>query len=284
MVSEDAELEAEGVEHDDEPGDEPGDDEKQEKVAGLLSALFRENRERVFYSRQLEIRHEGGYFHWITNRALHQLEAAGEIVIDPRRLVHGSSVKLAWNRRHRYPLREAARAVELINSYSTYEVAQALGDRGEQLVHEAFALNGFRTLGRNVREHQGVTWTESNHNLDFAFERDGRVYGVEVKNTLRYPPQDEVETKTAMAVHLGMVPLFVVRAMPRTWFHQVNQAGGFVLVLGWQLYPKLLQSLVDDLRATFGLPVDTPRALYESTMQRVLTWHDEQLAAGDSLR
>lgn len=51
---------------------------------------------------------------------------------------------------------------------------------------EGFA--GLRCVmeGREENEYHGVTWTESDHDLDFIFTRDYVGYGVEVKNTLGY--------------------------------------------------------------------------------------------------
>ena len=46
--------------------------------------------------------------------------------------------------------------------------------------------------GRNTRTYEGRTWTDTAHDLDFIFERDGAAYGVEVKNTLGYMEHKEL--------------------------------------------------------------------------------------------
>lgn len=117
-------------------------------------------------------------------------------------------------------------------------------------------------------------WTETNHNLDFVLERDGRRYGVEVKNTLAYLDKSEFDVKIQMAKYLGLIPVFVCRAIPRTWVWELRQRGGFSLVMRWQLYPPLLRPLVTALRDRFDLPVDTPRRLEDGTMARFTNWHD----------
>jgi hypothetical protein len=168
--------------------DEPGDDVREQEVAERLTQLFVDHPTTVFYGRQLEVRFEDDYFHWITNRALRSLE--GVVTLERHPLQHSSPTTLAWNRRYRYPRRQIAEVIALINAYANPDVSYAVGDRGEELVLDGFAArNRFTCLGRNVNALDGVTWMESGHDLDFVFERDGRRYGVEVKNTLRVPRQ-----------------------------------------------------------------------------------------------
>jgi hypothetical protein len=57
---------------------------------------------------------------------------------------------------------------------------------------------------------RSTIWTSS-------FERDGAAYGVEVKNTLGYLDVGEFLTKIRLARHLGVKPVFAVRALPKTW-------------------------------------------------------------------
>lgn len=52
-------------------------DSRQERARRALIEFFESNRERVFYSRQLEVLFERSWFHWITNRAIHQLIEEG---------------------------------------------------------------------------------------------------------------------------------------------------------------------------------------------------------------
>lgn len=261
-------------EHD--PADSPAEDAREVAAAEGLTQLLEENRTRVFFGRQLEVKFEREWFHWVTNRALRSLDG-GVARIDHRMLPNGSPITLAWHRSYRYPKRDATRVVDLVAKYSNSVVGHALGERGEHLVLEGFARNQFVMHGRAVRTIGDRIWTNSNHDLDFVFERDGRAYGVEVKNTLGYLPKKEFDTKIALARHLGLAPVFVCRALPKSWIYELNRAGGFGLVLGWQLYPPTHRELVDQLRAEFDLPVDTPRALAEGTMRRFLNWHQRRL-------
>ena len=107
---------------------------------------------------------------------------------------------------------------------------------------------------------------------DFIFERDGNAYGIEVKNTLGYLDVDEFATKIRMAQHLGVKPVFAVRALPRTWAHALIQAGGYAMIMQYQFYPWAHKPIADRVRDELGLPVDTPKRIEHGTMQRFENW------------
>lgn len=109
------------------------------------------------------------------------------------------------------------------------------------------------------------------------FSRDGLEYGVEVKNTLPYITSEELAAKLRMCDHFGVKPLFVVRAMPRIWIQEVWRRGGFTLMLRHQLYPLSHRALAAEVRDKMGLPVDSPKALYDGTMNRFVRWHQKQV-------
>ena len=137
--------------------------------------------------------------------------------------------------------------------------------------------NQFVMVGRHTREHAGRKWTQSNHELDFIFQRDGAAYGLEVKNTLGYMDQDEFALKTRLCTWLDIRPVFVCRMLPKSWIYQLNQAKGFALILKYQLYPWTHHELAKRVARELGLPVDAPRSLAEPTMSRFLKWHLKQL-------
>ncbi len=258
--------------------DQPTGDARDVEAAARLLRLFEEKPSTVFYGRQLEVLLEGEFFHWVTNRALRSLQ--GQVVLERHELAQpGLTTTLAWNRRYRYPRTQVRTVLALINRYVPPEVSRAVGDRGEELVLDGFAAQaGSICLGRNVRSIGHHAWTESDHNIDFVFERDGRRYGVEVKNTLAYLPKSEFDLKIRLAEALGAVPVFACRMLPKSWVLQLRSRGGFALILGFQLYPPLLRDLVDDLPKQFELPVDTPRRLQSGTMARFVNWHEKRSA------
>jgi hypothetical protein len=71
--------------------------------------------------------------------------------------------------------------------------------------------------------------------------------------------------------------MFVVRMLPSSWINEVSEAGGFVLVLKYQLYPLADKDLAKRVANDLGLPVDSPRALEEGTMERFFKWHEKHV-------
>ena len=239
-----------------------------------LRAVFNRQPHRVYFSRQLEVQNEGHYFHWITNRAIRNLEEEGVILSERRNLTNGGTVKLVWHKAYRYYRREAASLVELINEYADPNIGAALGLQGEALILDGFASIEFVMRGRDSQRYQGRVWTESDHDLDFLFERDGRAYGVEVKNTLGYMDREEFDIKLRLAQILGVRPVFAARMLPKSWINDLIVAGGFALIFKYQLYPWSHRELAKRVRTILDLPVDAPRRLGSGTMERFRKWHE----------
>jgi hypothetical protein len=253
-------------------------DPVEEQAVNVLRVYFEANRDRVFSFRQIEIEFEQRYFHWITQRALKVLAEERVVTIEQRTLSYGAPINLVWHKSNRYTRRPINAVLALVEQYSNPNFTAALGNTGELLVSDGFARFGFLQRGRNAREFRGRRWTQTEHNLDFIVERDERVYGIEVKNTLPYIDDKEFRIKQELCAHLGLIPLFVVRAMPRIWTQEVVRRGGFVLQLRYHLYPLSHKALADQVRTELGIPADAPKALYDGTMQRFVSWHEKQLA------
>ena len=95
---------------------------------------------------------------------------------------------------------------------------------------------------------------------------------------LGYMEQEEFKTKIEMCHHLGIRPVFAARMLPRTWIYELQEnEGGFALILKYQLYPWGFRELARRVRDRLQLPVDSPRALEEGTMQRFVDWHERNL-------
>ena len=242
-----------------------------------LVGVFEKERKRVFYSRQLEIMFEKDFFHWITNRALHSLLARKMILSEKREMEGGGGINLYWNKDFRYYRRAAKDVVSLVEEYADPRIAGALGIHAELMVLEGFAKGEFVLKGRNCRAFGGETWFASEHDLDFIIERDGVAFGVEVKNTLGYMDYGELKTKIEVCKKLHIKPMFVVRMLASSWINEVREAGGFLLVLKYQLYPLAHKELAKKVAGELGLPVDSPRALEDGTMERFFKWHEKQV-------
>lgn len=255
----------------------PPADEREVEARDHLREFFNTNREQVFFSRQLEVLNENKYFHWITNRAVHDLAGEGLIRSESRGLRTGTSIKLVWHKGYRFYKRSARSLVSLVKEYSDPNIGAALGLHGEMMVLEGFARSQFMMASRNTREYHGKAWTRTEHDLDFIFERDGIAYGLEVKNTLGYMDRDEFLLKIRLCGSIGIRPVFVCRMLPKSWIHDLNRAGGFALILKYQLYPWAHRDLANRVKEGLGLPVGAPRYLEEGTMARFLNWHAKQM-------
>jgi len=163
--------------------------------------------------------------------------------------------------------------VRLVEEYAAPNIGGALGLQGEAMVLEGFARKQFIMHGRNTRTFGSRTWTKTEHDLDFIFERDQIAYGIEVKNTLGYMEYGDWRVKIEICQALGLKPVFAARMLPKSWVKEVVDAGGFGLILKYQLYPWAHRDLARRVREELGLPVDAPRALEDGTMERFVGWH-----------
>jgi hypothetical protein len=57
----------------------------------------------------------------------------------------------------------------------------------------------------------------------------------------------------------------------------VQQAGGYVLMLKYQMYPLSHVELARAVREELGLPIQAPAALWDSTVRRFTDWHDARV-------
>jgi hypothetical protein len=252
-------------------------DLRERNALNELRDFFEARRKKVFFSRQLEVQHEDDYFHWITNCALRDLRDEGIIVGETRDLKTGGSINLLWHRGYRFYRRSAARLVALVEEYADPNIGGVVGLHGEFMVLEGFARSEFVMRGRNTHAFRGKSWTETGHNLDFIFERDGQAYGIEVKNTLGYMDYDEFQTKIKLCRFLGIRPIFAARMLPKTWMNELITGGGYGLIMKYQLYPWTHRELAKRVASELGLPVDAPRDLSDGTMHRFLKMASETL-------
>lgn len=243
-----------------------------------LIQFFAQEPEAVFYQRQLQVIFEDKYFHWITVRALTELVQEGKIATDTLPLLPSSETTSGFitfyrSNTYRYWKRDADEIVKLVYRFSDSAFTSALGAQGETMFDAALPTGGFMPLGRKVRSHRGVEWTETKHDLDRAFERDGVAYGIEIKNTLGYIEKSELEVKLKMCKFLGLRPLFILRFAPKSYINLIREEGGFTLIFKFQLYPYGQKAFADEVRTKLRLPTDCPARIEDGTVQRLLKWH-----------
>lgn len=255
----------------------PGDDPAVQALEPQLLDFFEQHDDRVFYESQLAVLFEKNFFHWVTVRALKELRLANKIGNSLEHLTPTTPIRFYFHKRNRYWKRKAKEVRNLVLRFSDQTFTNALGNQGELLIDAGLPRIRFEPRADTVREWQGNRWTKTNHDLDRVFHRDGINYGVEIKNRLGYIPKVEFDAKLDMCRALNLTPLFVARMMPKTYIEQVRQAGGFSLVMKYQFYPISHRDLAARVKNDLDLPVDCPIRLQDSTLQRLLNWHEAKL-------
>lgn len=259
------------------PSEPPRDAVIDEALPRVLQ-IFEDSPARVFYSTQIETQLEREFFHWITNKALLELGNGRRVQRMPA-VVQEKAVNFYAHPKHRYWKREQQRLQELLERIFNPEFTQAIGRHAEMMFDSALSRHGFAlTPARDVKTWNGKTWTETNHNLDRICVRDGVAYGIEIKNTQNYIQRDELHTKLRLCEHLGLTPLFIMRAAPKSYMNNIITKGGFGLLFEEQIYPWGHSSLLTEVRDRLGLKVQSPRDIKEGDMQRLVKWHEKKHA------
>lgn len=213
----------------DEEEDEPQRDVKIDQAKIVITEIFDNEPERVFYSVQIETRLEREFFHWITNKGLKELTEENVIARATQIVPENQKVNFYRNRRYRYPNRESTQLIKTLTEIYDTDFTHAVGRHCEMLLDSAFARAGFKPVATNVNEWNGVKWTDSNHNMDRIITKDSIAYGVEIKNTQNYIQHKELLLKINLCRHIGVRPLFVMRFAPKSYIEEVRKAGGFTL-------------------------------------------------------
>jgi hypothetical protein len=253
-------------------------DKKVDEAKEALTEFFEENNEDVYYMQQLEVFFEKPFFHWITSTAINELIDEGLLKSEELPLLGATTIKFAFNKRHRYYKRQINEKLQIVREYSAPAIAGACGRQAEVLFFTALAHRGFLSHGQNINEYNGKKWEETDHNLDFILERDGKVYGSEVKNKWSYIDSDELDIKLKICDYLGIKPLFIMRGSPKHYNNMIYEAGGYAMIFVAQIYPFGQRDLVKRIKETLGLEADCPSAIPDGIIDRFIKWHEKQKA------
>jgi len=242
-----------------------------------IQKLYNENRQAVFYMRQLQVKFEKKYYHWITRNAIVGLNKLGILkqltfYID----VSGNRLKLHFfhHKTNRYPRRKATELAKIVSEYSESHITRSCGNTAEILFVEALSTRGFTAYDKNTNNYKEKKWKKTAHNLDYIFEKDGVAYGCEIKNTLSYIDKEELEVKLKICKHLKLKPLFIMRTSPTNYNKMIIDAGGFALIFEAQIYDLSQTNLVERIKDKLGYIVDCPRAIPAGIIDRFEKWHN----------
>lgn len=265
---------------DDYEEERPRDDKIDQAKVLLRKELFASDTDAVFYQRQIEVKYEATFFHWITAKALNELSAEGVISSSLTQLSGNANIRFYWSPRNRYWKRQSNATRKLVLTFSASNMTHAIGKQGEVMFDASLPRVGLLPVSpfKNVRSFGDRSWTETKHDLDRVFTRDGINYGVEIKNTLSYIEKGELDVKLRMCAHLQLRPLFIMRMAPKSYMHLIQQQGGFGLLFGKQLYPYGADALARQVSQELNLPVECIREIPAGHLQRFDNWHRALIA------
>lgn len=241
-----------------------------------IKDFFSKNSEDVFYMQQLAVFFEKPFFHWITSKATNELIREGFLNFETHPLLGATHIKFVFRKGYRYYRRQINEKLKVVREYSNPNIAGACGRQAEVLFFNALTNKGFLSHGQNTNEYKGKKWAETDHDLDFILERDGKAYGAEVKNKLGYIDEAELDVKIRMCAFLGIKPLFIMRGSPKSYNYRIVRMGGYAMIFETQIYPFGQQDLVRRIKEKLHLSADCPRAIPGGIIDRFMNWHNKK--------
>jgi hypothetical protein len=250
-------------------------DPKVEEAKTVIKRFFEEEKRAVVYLKQLQVRFEKQFFHWVTGFAVGELVESGFLTEEmvPFGGSANTRAKFIFRPGHRFRKRQIQSAIEVVAAYSRPDIGRACGQQAEVLFANALLKEGFRWRGQNTSEYGEKRWHETNHDLDFIVERDGVTYGCEVKNRLEYIKKEELEVKLKICNYLGVRPMFIMRGSPKSYNQMIIEKGGYTWIFETQIYPPGQEGLVERMRNILGLPALCSREIPRGMIERFLKWH-----------
>ena len=223
----------------------------------------------VFHVSQLQVLFEPKYFHDVTHRAVSELRRG--FLRSQRIYTESISPVLVW--RPRYAARKIQAHLDLLLEYSHPTIHAATGAYAETLVDLVLSKLGLERVARDTKSYQGRTWTETNHDLDFIFEGNCEAFGVEVKNTFDYMPDDELDIKLNMCAYLGIRPLFFVRNRKYSQWKRANDYNGLIFMFQSKVFPpgqdQIVKSIWEEMRLPVAIWRDWPDGVYKGLRRQL---------------
>jgi len=113
-------------------------------------------------------------------------------------------------------------------------------------------------------------------NLDFVIERDHVIYGVDIKNWIKYEYNTRyaVISKVFLALQLKIVPFIITRYIDKdTIYREVIKRGGICYPYRTLLIPPTFDSLATQAVSLLGYPVSAVGTLPKYKREWINTLH-----------
>lgn len=240
------------------------DEYEQNAETAILETI---SQQQVVTDRELKVRLERRFFPWIVGRVVNRLISDGSV-----RLIHPPGRKGGMGTPDNFYLDASAdyekllkiilrkkRVSVYVNSLLT-KVSPA-GFFAEEVFESAFSTLRFKIHGTEVSEFKGrrVAGVPGRQppDLDFVIEKDDVVYGVDVKNWIKYEFDSitNVMNKVDLAIQMGIVPFICARYIDKSTFFKVVNIPGIVYSYETLILPPEFQTLAEEARSLLGYPV-----------------------------
>jgi len=233
------------------------------------------SKDSLFYKKQIQVILEDSYPHDVTGKAVNELIEDEFLKEESRTFGKMKNVPIIFvcRKSRRYISNEVKERIRIIERYSDEELNEGCGKYAESLFNHIFEKHNFKIIDRNTNTYRGKKWRKSNKDFDFLIEKDGCAYGLEVKNTFDYMPQDEFEEKLEMCKFFGILPLFPVRFASPQQHKLMQSVGGLALVFKTRIFPPGNQNLVTDIWNNFRLPVNVWYEISKPVESIFLSYH-----------
>jgi len=225
------------------------------------------SQHQVVTDRELKVRLEREFFPWVIGRVVNRLINDGKV-----RLVHPPGRKgrmgtpsnfymdLSANYEQNLPLLLRKRKVSsYVNSLLTR--LSPAGFHAENVFESAFNSLRFEIVGRDVSElgDKRVKHVSGKEppNLDFVIKRNKVIYGVDIKNWIKYEfdSVSEVMGKVDLATQLGIVPFICARYVDKATLYGIVKIPGIVYRYETLILPPEFRTLAMEASRLLGYPV-----------------------------
>jgi hypothetical protein len=246
--------------------------------------------QRVVTGREVKVRLEDKFFPWVTGRALESMVENGRIVKVGLPGRKGRKFTKNFYTLPDFDYNDIVGEIQEKRSVSMEVNAMLTGHApatffAEDLFERAFNSLGFEIVKRDASEYNGrkVTSVEGKQppNLDFILRRDGVVYGVDVKNWIRYEfnTRKEVILKVSLALQLQIAPFIIARYVDKDAIYtEVISKGGICYPYRTLLFSPNFASLARRANSLLGYPTMALDRLPTFKVQRVDFLHEKMLA------
>jgi hypothetical protein len=248
---------------------------------------------RVVTDREIKVRLEKDFFPWVTGRAMGKLLEEEPPMLKKygyagrRRIARGITEGYYCLPATSYD--EIRDIIQQKREVSAGIVAILTGEapastHAEDIFEEAFLKLGFIIHGRDVSEFRGRKIHgepgKEPPNLDFVIERDNAIYGVDVKNWIRYEADTRVEVtrKVRFALELGVTPFIIARYVDQdTIYTGVLAKRGLTYRYIRLIVQPSFESLAVRARELLGYPVMAIDQLPSYSLEWLEKLHEDNL-------